>query len=181
MTKKKEVVLRSQSLNYDTNAAGDESGLDCRYDLDTGEETPSLTQQHFAEECDINTIVKRFGLTKDAELLKGARMPVYGDFSGVHDYQTALNAVRQAAEDFMDLPAEVRARFGHDPQRLLEFVGDDRNHDEARKMGLTVSTVAQAGSLTPPPVGEQGKAAKAAPGASDRAEGPAPEQPPKGG
>lgn len=94
----------------------------------------SKTQQHFAEEVDINTIVKRFGLT--GQLPDVVRVPRYGDFTGITDYHSAMNAVRQAEEGFMELPAELRARFQNDPQLLMEFMEDDANLEEARKLGL---------------------------------------------
>lgn len=92
------------------------------------------TQQQFKEESDINEIVRRFGLT--GELPEDLRVPQYGDFTEVRDFQTAMNAVRQAEESFMALPAEVRARFANDPQKLLEFMADDANRAEADKLGL---------------------------------------------
>lgn len=114
------------AYNYDMDAASDESGLRC---LD-----PSLAQQHMAEECDINTIVRRFGLT--GELPDNPRVPQSGDFVDVVDYQTALNVVIAADQAFMELPADVRARFNNDPQKLMEFVSDSSNLEEARKLGL---------------------------------------------
>ncbi|WNK14744.1 MAG: internal scaffolding protein [Microvirus sp.] len=93
-----------------------------------------MTQQHFRDECDINKIVERFGLT--GELPDNPRMPVYGDFTGVADYQTCLNAVLMADAAFMELPGALRARFHHSPQALLEFCSDDANREEALKLGL---------------------------------------------
>lgn len=113
--------------NYDVDVASDESGLFC--DPDEG-----VTQQQFAEECDINVIVGRFGLT--GELPEVAHAPVSGDFSGVFDYQSALNAVLKAEEGFMEFPGELRARFNNDPQRLMEFLDNPANREEAIKLGL---------------------------------------------
>lgn len=117
--------LRTE-YNYDMHAASLESALVC--------EDPSMAQQQFLEESDINTIVDRYGL--NGELPENPRMPAYGDFTGVGDFQTAMNAVVAAQRDFMTLPAKVRSRFDNDPQKLLEFVSDDANLDEARVLGL---------------------------------------------
>lgn len=122
----KEVFVRSP-FNYDMNKASDEAGLSF-----VG--TESATQQQFAEEVDINTIVRRFGLT--GKMPENIGFPEYGDFADVTDYQTALNAVRAADESFLTIPAEVRARFHNDPQELLSFLNDGRNKDEALKLGL---------------------------------------------
>lgn len=114
--------------NYDVDAVSDETGLKC--------EDVSLTKQSFRDECDINTIVRNFGLT--GELPDNVRVPQYGDFTGISDYQSAMNAVIAADAAFMELPAELRARFHNDPQALLEFVSNDNNYDEAVKLGLVV-------------------------------------------
>jgi len=115
-------------LNYDKDQASLETGLAC--------EPPSMTQQQFKDESDINTIVKRFGIT--GQLPAPVRMPSYEDFSSVGDYQSALNAVRASGEAFMTLPAAVRARFGHEPGALLDFLENPANRDEAVKLGLVV-------------------------------------------
>lgn len=104
---------------------------------------PTMAKQSFKDECDINTIVKRFGLT--GELPQNFRSPSYADFTDVVDFQSALNAVRSAGEAFMEMPAELRAKFLNDPQRLVEFVSKEENRDEAVKLGLV------APRPTPPP------------------------------
>lgn len=104
-----------------------QTGLDC-----TGD--PGYTQQQFKEDSDINEIVRRFGLT--GELPSDIRPPQYGDFTNITDFHTAMNAVRQAEEEFMRIPPDLRARFANDPQRLLMFVEDPNNRDEAQKLGL---------------------------------------------
>jgi hypothetical protein len=49
-----------------------------------------------------------------------------------------MNLIRQAQEEFMRVPGEIRARFNNDPQQFMEFLEDDRNVDEAVKLGLAV-------------------------------------------
>lgn len=119
------VFIRSP-YNYDTDIESEITGLLC--------EDETLTQQQFQEESDINTIVRKFGLT--GELPDDFRAPVSGDFTNVVDFQTAMNAVRAAEEAFMEMPAELRARFNNDPQRLMEFVENGKNKDEALKLGI---------------------------------------------
>lgn len=92
------------------------------------------TQQHFAKECDINEIVRRFGLT--GELPENVRMPVSGDFTGVVDFQSAMQMVVEAKDAFMQFPAEIRAEFDNDPQKMIAFLEDGRNRDKAIEMGL---------------------------------------------
>lgn len=94
----------------------------------------SSARQEFKEDADINTIVKRFGLT--GELPSVVRVPTYGDFSEVGDFRSAVHMVMEAEAAFMALPAQLRARFDNDPQSLMEFVAERANLDEARSLGL---------------------------------------------
>lgn len=119
----------STGFNFNSDAVSRETALE--FDA---EEEPSRTQQQFREECDINEIVRRFGLT--GELPENFQAPVSGDFTGITDFQSALNAVIEAQEQFDSLPAEVRERFRNDPQQLMDFVADEKNRDEAVKIGL---------------------------------------------
>lgn len=123
------VFLRTP-YNYDTMQVSNETGLLC--------EDESLAQQHARDECDINTIVRRFGLT--GELPNGVRAPQYGDFTSATDYHTAMNAVISANASFMQLPADVRARFNNDPGAFVDFCSDDKNRDEAKALGLIVGS-----------------------------------------
>ena len=112
--------------NYDTNVASDESGVAC--------EEPSLAQQHFKDECDINTILRQFNVT--GLLPQSPLSPRYGDFTGIVDYQSALNAVMAAEDGFMTLPADTRAMFGNDPEQLINFLDNPANKEQAIKLGL---------------------------------------------
>lgn len=127
MTKITAPFLRTP-YNYDTIAASNESGLRC--------EDASLAQQQFKEECDINNIMHKFGLT--GLLPQNPLEPNYGDFSGVNDYHSALNAIISAEAQFDALPAELRARFDNDPSNLIDFMDNPENRGEAEKLGLVV-------------------------------------------
>ena len=119
--------------NYDTDAASNESGLHC--------EDASLAQQHFKEECDINTILEKFNIT--GLLPEQPLSPRYGDFTGIGDYHTALNRVYAAQEEFEALPAQIRARFGNDPAQLIEFLENSDNRPEAEELGLVEKATAE--------------------------------------
>lgn len=121
----KEIFVR-RPYNYDMGEASRQSGLSCP--------EPTKTDQSFKEEVDILTIVKRFGLT--GQLPQAIKLPTYGDFTGIFDFQSAQNAIRAAQESFMALPYELRARFHNDPQELLEFMEKEENRPEAEKLGL---------------------------------------------
>jgi len=102
----------------------------------------SRTQQSFRDECDINNILRKFNVT--GELPLGSVQPQYGDFSGITDYQSALNAVMEAQDSFLALPAKVRARFQNDPAFFVEFASDEANKDEMKALGLLRQETAQA-------------------------------------
>uniref|UniRef100_UPI0040471F15 hypothetical protein n=1 Tax=Yoonia sp. TaxID=2212373 RepID=UPI0040471F15 len=125
--------------NYDTNLASEESALYC--------EDPSRTKQSFKEECDINTILKRFNVT--GQLPVGPLQPQYGDFSGVFDYQTALNAVIAAQESFNALPAMLRNRFANDPAAFVDFCSDESNREEMIRLGLVIEKATEVAVESP--------------------------------
>jgi len=120
--------------NYDTLAASNESGLRC--------EDATRTQQHFKDETDINNILRQFNIT--GQLPTKSMSPRYGDFTGIGDYHDALNKVIAAEDEFMTLPAQLRARFDNDPQELIEFLNNPENLDEAQKLGLVKKAEASA-------------------------------------
>ena len=122
-----DVFIRTE-FNYDRDLASDLTAL--------ANEEPSMTKQSFAEEADINTIVKRFGLT--GQLPGDVRMPVNGDFTEVPDFRGAMQLIVEAREAFMRMPADVRARFGNDPAAFVDFVSDDQNRAEAERLGIVM-------------------------------------------
>jgi len=124
--KMKNLPFLRTPYNYDRDAASNESGLAC--------EEPSLTQQHFKDETDINNILRQFNIT--GLLPESPLSPRYGDFTNIGDYHTALNAVIEAQDGFDGLPAQIRARFNNDPALLIDFLADENNRSEAEKLGL---------------------------------------------
>lgn len=114
---------------------------------------PSLAQQSFKDDADINVMLERFKVT--GVMPQGVVMPTYGDFTGVSDYRTAVAAINKAQNAFMDMPANVRARFDNDPQKFLEFFADGKNREEAERLGLVPAPVKAADSSAPAKTGEK--------------------------
>ncbi|WNK14077.1 MAG: internal scaffolding protein [Microvirus sp.] len=149
------MFLRS-IYNYDTDNVSEETGLECK-DI-------SMAQQHQKDEADINIMLRKFGIT--GEMPTSVRMPQYGDFLGISDYQGAMNAVRAADEAFAELPAHIRSRFANDPEQFVEFCLDEANKAEAIRLGLvTQEELAAAAAGNPAaavvsnePVAGEGKA-----------------------
>lgn len=109
----------------------------------------SMTQQHFTEEVDINTIVRRFGLT--GVFPGNVTAGVYGDFTGISDYESAVETIERTRERFMLLPAELREKFSNDPGKLVEFAATNSLEDlEALSAPRPAEPVVD--NTTPPPV-----------------------------
>lgn len=96
----------------------------------------SKTVQSFAQDCDINVLVKRFGITDGAVPPVALDPRFFGDFSDALDFRESWDAVRVAEERFGQLPAELRERFGNDPLRLWDFVNNPQNEEKAIELGL---------------------------------------------
>lgn len=120
---------------YDPEVASNEAG--------SVPEGVSLTVQSDAIDADINTIVRRFGITgampTDIDLSKFVDltdMPV--------DYRTAVEFSRAAAGEFNRMPADVRSQFDNDPQKFMDFVhatdGDGKPVNRAAlvKLGIVL-------------------------------------------
>lgn len=100
-------------------------------------ELPSMTEQHFKDECDINNIIEKAKVT--GVLPSGSREPLFGDFEKFpKNLQERFDMYNEANERFLHLPSELRKRFGNNPANLLDFLRDSNNIDEAVKLGLLV-------------------------------------------
>lgn len=106
-----------------------------RYDVSQEVGDESMTQQHFLEECDINSIMAKYRSTGVFTHVQ-AQAAQFGDFSEVPDYQSGLNYIMEAQDLFDSLPARVRERFGNDPAQFIRFATDERNIKELRELGL---------------------------------------------
>ena len=98
----------------------------------TGE---SLTQQHFAKEADIKTIIRKHDRTGIiSHVARGVAQ--YGDYSEINEYREALDMVNSANASFMELPSELRAMFHNDAGEFFEFATNPANGEKMIEMGL---------------------------------------------
>ena len=135
-------ILVRGPFAYDVDLVSQDSGLRCLDD--------SLTVQSDKDDADINTLVRRFGITGTMPQLE--RLPINEDFVPIVDYHSALNQLRAADEDFMRLPADVRARFNHDAGAFVSFCSDSANLPELRSLGLAPPAVVEEVPVVVPPV-----------------------------
>ncbi len=98
-------------------------------------EKPSLTQQHFKDECDINKIIERFTRTGLLPQYPGEDMQ-FGDYTTSVDYHEAMTIIVQAQQQFEALPSSVRDKFDNSPAKMLNFVSKKENIEESVKLGL---------------------------------------------
>lgn len=125
-------VFFKTPYNHNTDAESARVGLLC--------EEPTKTQQHQAEEADINTIVRRFGVT--GTLPQVNVPPTYGDFAGAETYQEQMNVIAQANSSFYGLPAEIRSKFANNPGIYTTYVNDALEKGDLKalnEMGLELN------------------------------------------
>lgn len=95
----------------------------------------SRTQQHMSDDCNINTIMRRWRKNEQPRHVN-PQQPSYGDFSNVGDYMSALNQVEQAETDFMALDSEVRKACQNNPAEFIRLCQDPSQLDFLRDKGL---------------------------------------------
>ena len=112
---------------------------------------PSMTQQQFKDEVDINYIVSMYDSSGVMPTFHGdgqPAQPVFGDFASLPDNaQEMYNRMIEAKNNFDSLPLEVRKRFNYDPAAFLDFVDNPENLDELVAMGLATKTTAAVPNL----------------------------------
>jgi len=138
-------MIRRLTVNGDVmwiDSSDEDPGLACVL--------PSLAVDSLREESDINTIVRRFGLT--GRMPSDIRLPTYQNFlDAPDDYRGALDAIRAADASFNRLPAAVRARFENDPAQFVDFCSDPANLPALQEMGLAPKPVRVAEADPEPP------------------------------
>jgi len=95
---------------------------------------PGRTKQSFKDECDINTIMRRYQATGELPNINTLE-PQYLDATGF-DYQEHQNFIAGANSMFHQLPSAVRTRFGNSPAEFLDFCSHEKNRPELAEMGL---------------------------------------------
>ncbi len=109
--------------------------------------TQSRTKSEFAEEANINNIVRR--CMTGAIMPSGSRPPMFGDFTEVQDFTTAQTMIAEANQEFLQLPSDIREKFGNNVTDLLDYLEDPENQSEAIELGLLPQTEETASVKTP--------------------------------
>lgn len=107
---------------------------DGRVKVSTINEEPSLTDQQWADEVDVNVIMARY--SKTGVWNGRPNNGQYADLTSITDYRTSLDKIMKAQEAFDQLDARIRNRFENDPAQLIDFLRDEKNKAEAQELGL---------------------------------------------
>lgn len=125
---------------------------------------PSLAQQQFAKEADINVLIDRYKKTgsfyNPLVAASTPRTPQFSDLFAVPSDMTEQLAIIQNVQSlFASLPAKVRDSFGNDPAAFVAWAQDESNFAALNKMFPGVS----------PGAGEAGTGGAPAAGGGDSA------------
>ena len=95
--------------------------------------TETRTKREFGPEAEINNLMRRYLQT--GELPIPNTDPVYG-FANADDYLAQQQKLSDFRTMFELLPSEIREQCEGRPERLLDWLDDDRNADRALQLGL---------------------------------------------
>ena len=95
----------------------------------------SMTQQHFAEESEINNILRSHDRNGIIEHINKGKA-IYGDFSNITDFSDALEQINNAQKEFMNIPSHIREQFQNDAGQFFKFASNPDNLSELQKLGL---------------------------------------------
>lgn len=93
-----------------------------------------MTEQAHKDTCDINKIIERFdrdGIISHVSKFEGK----FGDLSGA-DFKEMMDQVTNAQSLFDELPVNIRNRFENSPEKLLTFMDEPGNRQEAIELGM---------------------------------------------
>lgn len=124
---------------YDSDLVSSANAFEC-----VGE---SMTRQEFLEESDINTIIAMFGIGENPVQPQNWVKNV-DIVDATSDFQSAMNQLVAAANQFNSLPADLRGRFQNDPAKFVDFVSNPDNMEEMVRLGLAEQRAVPAPSDT---------------------------------
>lgn len=95
---------------------------------------PSKVQKQFAEQCSTEHIVEKF--LRGEPVATASKPAVYADLTQVPDFEGLQDRLAVLNNWFSDLPAEVRAEYGNDPNKALEELTKPGSLEYAVELGL---------------------------------------------
>lgn len=95
----------------------------------------SMTQEQFAEESEINNILRSHDRNGVIEHINRGNA-IYGDFSNITDFSDALQQIKEAQNEFQEIPWQIREKFQNDAGQFFKFASNPDNIQELRELGL---------------------------------------------
>jgi hypothetical protein len=93
---------------------------------------PSLADQSFKSETDVNNILSKYKKM-------GIPLPVpTGQFADVSNVSDAITMLERIQENFLQIPAHIRKLFNNDPGQLEKYLMDPKNDEKAIELGLKI-------------------------------------------
>lgn len=94
----------------------------------------SRTDQDAEAESNPNKIIERYNITGELHHVRTTR-PVYLDMTAI-DFQEMREKTTRIEETFMELPGKIRKKFEHNPAKMMFWLQDPKNFNEAVELGL---------------------------------------------
>lgn len=94
---------------------------------------PSLTDESFADECDISLIIERYKVHKIPPRTVDI---AYGYSPTVEDIQHAQMLLAETKSNFEGLPSKIRDEFGNNVENYLAYISDKANLKDCYERGL---------------------------------------------
>lgn len=110
--------------------------LDGSLDVGFPNDEPSMADPSFEPDTNVNNVMKRHAGSMESAFHARRLSGSYADLSNLPNYQEMLHTVRDAQDTFNAMPADLRKKFDHDPAKLISFLSDPKNKDEAIALGL---------------------------------------------
>ena len=91
----------------------------------------SVTDPQYLSDCSVEGIILRYGVLPRPDVT-----PMQIDVSQLGDFSECLNRIEEAKNSFMELPSNIRERFGNDPRSYYQFICNPNNVEECIKLGI---------------------------------------------
>jgi len=104
------------------------------FPVDDNGKVITMTEQGHLAECDVNNIIKKYDATGLINHINHFEA-IYGDVSSL-EFREALDLQMKVGNQFMNLPSDIRTKFDNEPAKLLAFLENPANRDEAVALGL---------------------------------------------
>lgn len=95
---------------------------------------PTMTKQALVENADINKIIKKHGISHVLTNMTNLEV-LYGEITS-HDLQEAMQMNIDAEKAFMEVPADIRKKFGNDAGAFIDYATNAENLEQMRDWGL---------------------------------------------